>query len=147
MTSNKWIELSVALGSGVLFGLGLALSQMINPHKVIGFLDVFGHWDPTLGFVMGGGLLVTVPGFWLLKQRRQTPLLAAEFHAPATQTIDAKLLTGASLFGIGWGIAGYCPGPLVVSLVLVPQFIWPFALAMFAGWWAMDYALKRNLIP
>ncbi len=128
--------------SGWLFGFGLSVSQMIDPAKVLGFLDLFGAWDPTLAFVMGGGLLVTVPGYWWLQNRCTTPYCAATFHAPINTTVDGQLLLGSALFGIGWGLAGYCPGPLLTSLALVPESLWPFALAMGIGWLITDRLSK-----
>jgi uncharacterized protein len=125
-----------ALISGTLFGLGLAISGMANPAKVIGFLDVAGDWDPTLAFVMGGALLVAFPAFrWIFA--RSQPVLAEEFDLPKNQAVDARLLGGSALFGLGWGLAGFCPGPSVVALVpalaggLTPVFA--FILAMVAG--------------
>jgi len=107
---------TAALFAGTLFGLGLAVSGMMNPAKVIGFLDVAGDWDPTLAFVMGGALLATVPASrWILRQPR--PLLASEFDLPTKKTLDARLLGGAALFGVGWGLSGFCPGPAVAAMV------------------------------
>jgi len=101
--------------SGVLFGAGLTISQMVNPRKVTDFLDFFGHWDPSLAFVMGGALVVTALGFRFVL-RRPRPLFVGEFHLPSGKEIDAKLLGGSALFGVGWGLAGFCPGPAVASL-------------------------------
>lgn len=109
------MKLLVALVSGILFGLGLSISQMVDPAKVIGFLDITGAWDPSLALVMGGALLVTLPAF-MLTQRRDVPLLDSVFHIPSYTEIDSKLVSGSALFGIGWGLAGYCPGPLFASL-------------------------------
>jgi uncharacterized protein len=108
------IKISAA-GAGLLFGLGLWLSGMTDPAKVIGFLDVGGDWDPALAFVMGGAVGVTLLAFpWVL--RRSRPVLAASFTLPASSSIDRRLVVGSVLFGIGWGLAGYCPGPAVASL-------------------------------
>jgi uncharacterized membrane protein YedE/YeeE len=104
-----------ALLVGVLFGLGLAISGMTNPAKVIGFLDVAGAWDATLAFVMGGGLLVNAIAY-RLTVRREAPLFAAAFQLPARRDIDAPLLAGSALFGVGWGLGGLCPGPALASL-------------------------------
>jgi len=106
-----------ALIAGILFGLGLAISQMINPLKVLAFLDVLGHWDPSLAFVMGGAIAVTLPGFALLK-RWNRPVLALQFQWPTREDIDKRLVGGAALFGIGWGLAGYCPGPGIGAMAL-----------------------------
>ena len=108
----------VALFAGTLFGLGLAISQMIDPAKVVNFLNIFGAWDPSLAFVMGGGLLVNALATpFILK--RPKPVVSTEFHVPTAKQIDRKLVVGGALFGIGWGLAGYCPGPLLTSLSFV----------------------------
>ncbi|WP_299406049.1 DUF6691 family protein [Acaryochloris sp. IP29b_bin.148] len=107
----------IALLSGILFGLGLGLSQMVDRERVIGFLDIAGKWDPTLIFVLGGAVGVTLLSFrWVLG--RKQPVLASTFSMPNRKDIDRKLITGAIIFGIGWGIAGYCPGPSLTALVL-----------------------------
>lgn len=119
-----------ALLCGVLFGVGLAISRMTDPTVVLGFLDVFGKFDPTLAFVLAGAVgttMVTCP----LVMRRPRPVLAAEFHVPASRNIDPALVLGAAIFGVGWGLAGYCPGPVLVgaaggvgtALVFVPAMI------------------------
>lgn len=110
-------EKFLILLSGVLFGLGLALSQMIDRDRVLGFLDVTGVWDPTLLFVLGGAVTVTVIAFRFVLRLPQ-PILAKEFHLPTKKDIDKPLVIGAVIFGIGWGIAGYCPGPGITALVL-----------------------------
>ena len=126
------MRLLVALFSGVLFGLGLVVSGMVNPAKVLGFLDVAGDWDPTLAFFMGGALLVAVPAFRVILKRHR-PVLAEGFDLPAKKDLDARLLTGSALFGVGWGLAGFCPGPAVTALAsgLAPAFV--FVAAMVAG--------------
>lgn len=106
----------VSLVSGLLFGFGMMLSGMVDPAKVIGFLDISGQWDPSLAFVMGGALLVFAPGYWLLVRRRQQPVLGGAFNLPTSTILDKKLLLGAALFGVGWGMAGICPGPAVTSI-------------------------------
>ena len=103
------LRMLVALFSGTLFGLGLTVSGMVNPQKVIGFLDVAGDWDPTLAVVMGGALLVAIPAFRLIFKRSH-PVLEDEFELPTKKELDASLLGGAALFGIGWGLSGFCPG-------------------------------------
>jgi uncharacterized protein len=118
--------------SGLLFGAGVTLSGMVNPAKVLNFLDVFGTFDPTLVFVMAGGLAVTLVGYRLLF-RRGNPLLAANFSLPDVTSIDAPLLTGATLFGIGWGMAGFCPGPALASLVFGYSQSFLFVAAMAVG--------------
>ncbi len=123
----------LALLSGVLFGIGLALSGMMDPARVRGFLDLFGAWDPTLAFVMGGALLVMAVA-WLFQPRMKRPLADSMFHLPATRHLDGKLLTGAALFGVGWGIAGLCPGPAVASIGTAPVMpIGTFLIALLAG--------------
>ncbi|HMW15791.1 MAG: YeeE/YedE family protein [Pseudomonadales bacterium] len=131
-----------ALISGILFGLGLTVSQMVNPQKVLGFLDVAGQWDPSLLLVMGGGVLVTVLSFpWI--QRRGRPLWAERFSLPTRSDIDRNLLLGAALFGIGWAIAGYCPGPAIAALLINPAEAVPFVLAMLLGAWLQPRWLGR----
>lgn len=118
----------LALLSGLLFGLGLGLSQMIDRDRVLGFLDVKGVWDPTLLFVLGGAVTVTVIAFRFVLRRSQ-PILASQFHLPTKKDIDKPLIIGSALFGVGWGIAGYCPGPGITALVLG---IWNPVLFMVA---------------
>ncbi len=107
----------VAVMSGILFGLGLGLSQMIDRDRILGFLDVTGAWDPTLLFVMGGAVAVTVIAFRFVL-RMPHPLFATKFHVPTRQDIDRPLVIGAMIFGLGWGISGYCPGPGIGALIL-----------------------------
>ncbi len=122
----------VALFAGILFGVGLAISGMVNPAKVIGFLDVAGNWDPTLMFVMGGALLVTIPAFRLILKRPR-PILADGFALPTRSALDGRLLGGATLFGVGWGLSGFCPGPAVVAMVTGLTPVFAFVAAMGAG--------------
>jgi len=121
-----------AIFAGMLFGLGLTLSGMSDPLKVLGFLDVSGEWIPDLALVMGGALIVslaTTP--WVLKHN--APRFASQFHVPTIRTIDKRLATGAMLFGIGWGLAGLCPGPVVASILLNPMSLLPFLGVMLVG--------------
>jgi uncharacterized membrane protein YedE/YeeE len=104
-----------ALGAGIVFGVGLGLSGMTQPAKVLGFLDIFGAWDPSLMFVMGGAILVHF-ALGRLIRRRERPLLDAQFHLPKATRLDKSLLIGSAVFGVGWGLGGYCPGPAIVSL-------------------------------
>ena len=122
----------VALALGALFGVGLAVSHMVNPAKVIGFLDVTGNWDPSLAFVMGGALLVTLPAT-AVARRRSRPLLAERFWLPTRRDLDLPLIGGAALFGIGWGLSGFCPGPALASLGLAQPATWPFVAALLVG--------------
>jgi uncharacterized membrane protein YedE/YeeE len=129
-----------AFGIGVLFGLGLAVSQMMNPAKVIGFLDVAGSWDPTLAVVMAGALAVAVPAFALAK-RRSAAWLGDAMRLPTRRDIDARLIGGAAIFGIGWGIAGFCPGPALAALGTGDASVFLFVAAMIAG------MLSARLVP
>ena len=122
----------IALVSGTLFGAGLALSGMLNPARVRGFLDLFGHWDPTLAFVMGGALIIMAIA-WRIQARMERPIVCEEFSLPGTSLIDRKLVGGAVLFGIGWGLAGLCPGPALASLAIYPGKVILFVVAMAAG--------------
>ncbi len=121
-----------ALGSGLLFGLGLALSGMMDPEKVLGFLDVVGLWDSSLAFVLGGAVGVSALGY-AAKARMARPAFAPRFDVPTNPRLDARLLAGAALFGVGWGLAGLCPGPALAGLSLgLPQ-IALFVVAMLVG--------------
>lgn len=120
---------------GLVFGVGLIVSGMADPAKVLNFLDLFGSWDPSLIFVMGGAVLVTFVGYRLV-WRRRAPLLMAEFDLPGTHGIDARLLAGSALFGIGWGIGGFCPGPALTALPLLEPGTLAFVPAMLIGIWA-----------
>lgn len=122
----------VALIAGLVFGLGLMLSGMGNPAKVQNFLDIFGAWDPSLGLVMGGAIAVGLVAFAWAKQRK-TALLGMPMQLPSSTIIDARLLAGAALFGIGWGLAGFCPGPAVMNLVTGHAEVWWFVGAMLVG--------------
>lgn len=121
-----------ALACGLLFGAGLAAAGMTDPLKVLAFLDVFGAWDPTLLLVMGAAVTVACISFhWVL--RRPAPLLDTRFHLPTRHEIDARLVTGALLFGVGWGLFGYCPGPAIGALVYGRTETFLFLAAMLAG--------------
>ena len=112
---NPSREHLLAAFAGAVFGLGLAISQMVNPQKVLNFLDVSGNWDPSLLLVFASGLLVTLVAFRFVL-RAERPLLQPQFHLPTRRDIDARLLVGSALFGVGWGIGGYCPGPALAAL-------------------------------
>jgi uncharacterized membrane protein YedE/YeeE len=133
----------IVLIVGFLFGAGLAVSGMTQPQKVIGFLDLFGSWDPSLAFVMIGAIGVHMIAFRLIK-KRTSPLLADQFRLPQVRGLDFKLLAGAALFGIGWGLGGYCPGPALTSLVSLQAT--PFVLVgtMAAGMLAAASIAKKK---
>ena len=121
-----------AFTSGLLFGLGLIISQMVDPAKVLGFLDVLGNWDPSLAFVMGGAVVVSALGYAIAK-RRGAPVLAPRLEIPTRRDLDPRLLGGAALFGVGWGLAGLCPGPALVALTFGPREVFAFVAAMIVG--------------
>ena len=125
---NRW----VALLLGALFGAGLYISGMTNPQKIINFLDVAGHWDLSLMFVMGGGIPVAAMGYVLLT-RRGKPVLFEDSQIPGPGLIDRPLVIGSAIFGVGWGIAGLCPGPAFASILLEPMVILPYLVALFVG--------------
>ena len=130
-----------AVLAGLLFGAGLLISGLADPQRVLAFLRIAPGWDPSLAFVMGGALAITVPGFALLRRRRQ-PLFAANFASPPTSPVDRRLLAGAALFGLGWGWIGYCPGPALVGLGLGHWTALLFVPAMLAGGWLTSRLLR-----
>ncbi|MFG1397882.1 DUF6691 family protein [Roseixanthobacter pseudopolyaromaticivorans] len=121
-----------ALFCGMLFGAGLALAGMMDPAKVLNFLDVAGTFDPSLAFTMGAAVIVAFLGFRLVR-RRAAPLIAPAFHWPTATAIDSRLIGGAAIFGLGWGLAGICPGPAIASLALANPHILAFLVPMAAG--------------
>lgn len=136
-------QFGAALASGVVFGFGLSLSGMLNPVRVQGFLDVFGDWDPSLAFVLGGAVVVAFIGVQFMKRLRH-PAFDGSFHVPTSKKIDSPLVIGSALFGLGWGIGGFCPGPAVASLsVGIPQTVL-FVVAMLVGMTAYDRAWSRT---
>ena len=136
-----------ALFAGLLFGLGLGISGMTNPANVVGFLDVTGRWDPRLMFLMVTALLFTSPAFQFALRGRRQPLFASSFSLPTRKDVDARLLGGASLFGIGWGISGFCPGPAVAGLAAALPQTFMFVGAMIAGMWLYDRFLGVRAAP
>lgn len=137
MSVNAGFRAAAALVSGAIFGLGLALSGMVNPARVRGFLDIGGDWDPTLAFVLAGAVAVSAAGM-ILVHRMHKPLLDSRFHLPETQVIDRRLIVGSAIFGVGWGMVGLCPGPALASLSLGLPATVLFVAAMFAGMAAHD---------
>jgi uncharacterized membrane protein YedE/YeeE len=123
---------AAAFASGLLFGLGLVVSQMVDPQKVLAFLDLFGNWDPSLAFVMAGAVAVSALG-WVLARRRGAPVLVPRLEMPSRRDVDAPLLAGAALFGLGWGLVGFCPGPALTALAFGPIEVLLFVAAMLAG--------------
>jgi len=133
----------LTLISGLLFGFGLLLSGMADPAKVQNFLDLFGTWDPSLAFVMGGAIAVTMPGFWLVI-RRNKPFFNNVFHLPSRTDLDARLITGSAIFGVGWGLGGFCPGPAITALPLAAEGTLIFVATMLTGMAASKYVLQRR---
>jgi uncharacterized protein len=121
-----------SLVTGTIFGAGLALSDMINPARVLGFLDLAGQWDPSLAFVMGGAIIPMVIAY-SVSRRMRTPLFDKSFFIPENRVLDSRLLIGAALFGIGWGLVGFCPGPAIAGLVIGAWQPWLFVVAMLGG--------------
>jgi uncharacterized protein len=139
MTRSVW-----ALIAGMIFGVGLAVSEMINPAKVLAFLDIAGRWDPSLALVMAGALAVTFVSFRLIL-KRPAPLLEGRFELPTAKEIDRPLLAGAALFGIGWGLVGFCPGPAIASLAFGLEESVVFVAAMVVGAWV--YQMGSRTMP
>jgi len=121
-----------ALIAGLVFGLGLTISEMVNPAKVLAFLDLFGNWDPSLAFVMGGALLVTAIGYRLV-WTQERPVFADRFQVPGNRKIDTRLAVGAILFGMGWGLVGLCPGPAIAAITFGGPALYLFLASMAAG--------------
>ena len=124
----------VALFCGIIFGIGLVISQMINPAKVLGFLNVFGEWDPSLAFVMIGALIISSPLFHLFKNKEK-PIFSTSFSISENKEIDKRLIFGSILFGAGWGLAGLCPGPAISSIALLNISSVTFVFSMFIGFY------------
>jgi len=128
----------ISLISGIIFGVGLVISEMINPEKVLGFLNIFGNWDPSLAFVMMGALVVSSPLFHIIKNKKK-PLFTEKFDYSNNKGINNRLFLGATLFGSGWGIAGLCPGPAISSIALLNPYSIVFVLAMFLGFYFVKF--------
>jgi hypothetical protein len=133
---------AVHFATGVIFGLGLVVSGMVNPVKVQNFLDIFGIWDPSLALVMAAAVVVTFAGY-RLAWRNPKPLLDDRFHLPQANDIDRRLILGAAVFGVGWGLGGYCPGPALTGLSLLAPGTLAFVPAMLLGMWLARRAQKR----
>lgn len=138
-------RLLLSFASGLVFGVGLVVSGMSNPAKVLNFLDLFGHWDPSLAFVMAGATLTTYIGYRLVW--RGPPLLAPSFALPARSSIDRQLLAGAAIFGAGWGLGGFCPGPAWTALPLAATGTLVFLPAMLIGMWGARWFAARSRAP
>ena len=132
--STPAVKTAAGYLAGLLFGLGLAISGMTDPARVLGFLDIAGVWDPTLIFVLGAAVGTTFVGYRLVFARG-TPLFSTQFQLPTKQELDAKLLGGAALFGVGWGLSGYCPGPAIASMGGLTLPLLALLAAMVVGWW------------
>lgn len=128
-------RIAAGLASGLLFGLGLVISGMSDPAKVLNFLDLFGSWDPSLAFVMAGAVAVTFVGYRLTLARSR-PMFDQSFHLPTAKDLDPSLITGAAVFGLGWGLIGFCPGPAITAIPLFAEGTLVFVPAMIAGMWA-----------
>ncbi|KRG70529.1 DUF6691 family protein [Pseudoxanthomonas dokdonensis] len=138
-----------ALLCGSLFGLGLVVSDMANPARVLAFLDVAGSWDPSLALVMAGALIPSAIAYWWVRARN-TPVLAAALHIPSQRQIDLNLVIGAAVFGIGWGLAGVCPGPAIALLATGQVFAFVFAAAMVVGMllhWLLHRLRTTEVLP
>jgi uncharacterized membrane protein YedE/YeeE len=135
-----------SLLAGLVFGLGLIVSGMANPAKVLGFLDITGTWDPSLAFVMAGAIAVGMVAF-MVARRRTVSFLGAEMRLPSARHIDRRLVAGSVLFGIGWGIAGFCPGPGLVALGMGEVKALVFVAAMLVGMGAFELFERRKRLP
>ena len=124
----------ISLVSGIVFGVGLVISKMINPEKVLGFLDLFGNWDPSLAFVMIGAFIVSSPLFHIIKNKEK-PLFAEKFNYSNNKEVNNRLIVGSALFGAGWGLGGLCPGPAISSIALININSITFVFAMFFGFY------------
>ena len=128
----------ISLVSGIFFGVGLVISEMINPEKVLGFLDLFGNWDPSLALVMIGALIVSSPLFHIIKNKEK-PLFAEKFNYSNNKEVNNRLIVGSALFGSGWGLGGLCPGPAISSIALININSITFVFAMFFGFYLVKF--------
>ena len=134
----------ISLASGIIFGVGLSVSNMINPEKVIGFLNLFGKWDPSLIFVMMGAIIVSAPVFFLFRNKSK-PIFADNFSYPTLKSIDKNLIIGSSIFGVGWGLVGFCPGPAISSLALLNTYSVYFVLSLLGGFLLTEFVNRINI--
>ena len=133
-----------ALVAGLIFGFGLAISGMANPAKVLNFLDVFGTWDPSLAFVMGGAIAVTLPGYARIKRARSQPVFGGNFSWPTKTDLDGQLIGGSAMFGLGWGLGGFCPGPALTAIPLAAPGTLIFVVTMLIGM-ALAHIVKNRI--
>ncbi len=132
-----------SLISGIIFGLGLTISGMVNPQKVLGFLNIFDEWDPSLSFVMVGAILIFSPLHFIFK-RKSRPFFAQSFIIPSKEDIDKNLILGSSIFGTGWGLVGFCPGPAISAIAFINIDVYIFVLFMFVGFYLGNFFLIRK---
>ncbi len=132
------ISKMISFVSGIIFGVGLSVSNMINPKKVLGFLDLFGQWDPSLIFVMMGAIIISAPIFFLFRNKNK-PLFADNFAMPTLKSVDKNLIIGSTTFGIGWGLVGFCPGPAISSLALLNTYSLFFVLSLLGGFLSTEF--------
>lgn len=142
MKNNNVKQLAATLLSAIIFGAGLELAQMTNPQKVIGFLNITDKWDPSLIFVMIGAIIINSILFILIKKRK-APLFAEKFILPTLTKADKKLITGSAIFGLGWGIGGFCPGPALSSLMRLQPQIFIVVASMLVGMWFFKLIEKK----
>jgi uncharacterized protein len=133
-----------AFACGVVFAVGLLVAQMTNPAKVIGFLDITGAWDPSLAFVMGGALAVFGAAYQFSRRTGARPLLDRDFYVPGARGVTWQLVTGSLLFGLGWGLAGFCPGPALVSAGFGDSRVWIFVASMAVGVLAFNWTGRKG---
>ena len=148
MSKKDVLKIIVSMIAGTLFGLGMIISEMVNPAKVLGFLDITGNWDPSLAFVMGGALAVFTPIYHLVIKKRNAAINGDAFSWTNNTQVDPTLIWGAVIFGAGWGLAGFCPGPAMTSLGSGSNIILAFILSMLVGMiLARQYLLGRFPLP
>lgn len=148
ISTSRKIRIVIGFISGILFGSGMIISSMVDPNKVVAFLDIFGEWDPSLAFVMGGALLVFTPIYHLVIKKRSAAISGDKFNVSTNKKIDGKLISGAVIFGAGWGLAGFCPGPAVASIGGGSHIVLAFVLSMIVGiLFAKQYLAGRYPLP